>query len=46
MVSTFPGIGDVLDKDLQFWIAVVAQGLNGVANPMAYSLPTKVGRKD
>ena len=40
--STFPLYNDDLDKNTQFWIAVAAQAITGMGNPIAVSLPTKV----
>ncbi len=42
MLSTFPTWNEDLDKDVQYGITLVAQTLVGLANPLAFSLPTKV----
>lgn len=41
-VSTFPGLEDSFNKDIQYWCAVAAQVLVGIANPLGFCLPTKV----
>lgn len=41
-VSTFPGLEESFDPTTQYWCAVVAQILVGMANPMGFCLPTKV----
>ncbi len=42
MMSTFPGLMDSIDKDIQYWLTMFAQAMNGLANPLAFCLPTKV----
>ncbi len=42
MVSTFPGLNDSMEKDLQYTLSLIAQILEGLANPLAFCLPTKV----
>ena len=42
MFGTFPPWSDNLDKNIQYWICVVAQAITGMGNPIAISLPTKV----
>lgn len=43
-VSTFPGLEDSFNKDIQYWCAVAAQVLVGIANPLGFCLPTKVAQ--
>jgi len=51
-ISTFIGgllrlitaVGLDIDKDTQFWLVLVAQAFNGVGNPIAVALPTKVSQ--
>ncbi len=42
MLATLPGLNDQLDEDVQYLVSLVAQLVIGVANPLAFCLPTKV----
>lgn len=44
-VSTFPGLNDEIDPEVQYWLGVVAQAITGVGNPICASLPTKVRKQ-
>ena len=44
MLSSFPLWSDKLEMKVQYWLAFVAQSLNGIANTMAISLATKVSQ--
>jgi FLVCR family MFS transporter 7 len=43
-ISSFPGIGEHINLNAQFWMAFVGQSLTGMGNPMAVSVPTKVSQ--
>ena len=43
-ISSFPGIGEHIDFDAQYWMCFVGQALTGAGNPMAVSVPTKVSQ--
>lgn len=43
-ISSFPMIGDSIDKETQYWLSFVGQALTGAGNPMAVSVPTKVSQ--
>eukprot|EP00092_Neocalanus_flemingeri_P028874 GFUD01031352.1.p1 GENE.GFUD01031352.1~~GFUD01031352.1.p1 ORF type:complete len:468 (+),score=76.63 GFUD01031352.1:210-1613(+) len=43
-LSTFPGLTDSMDLNLQFILSVVGQALTGMGNPIAVSVPTKVSQ--
>ena len=41
-MSTFPAYNDSLSVEAQYWLSLAAQAINGLGNPVAVSLPTKV----
>ena len=41
-VSTLPGLSDRLSLDSQYYMAIVAQAINGMGIPIAVSVTTKV----
>ena len=43
-LSSFPGLGDLIDVEAQYWICIVGQALTGMGNPVAVSVPTKVSQ--
>ena len=43
-LSSFPGIGDQIDVEAQYWMSFVGQALTGMGNPVAVSVPTKVSQ--
>ena len=43
-LSSFPGIGEHIDVEAQYWICFVGQALTGMGNPVAVSVPTKVSQ--
>ena len=42
-IITFPGLEQNIDKDTQYWLTISAQLLIGAGNPLAFSIPNKVG---
>jgi len=42
MVSTMPGLNDQMEEDTQYLLTLLGQIVVGIANPLAFSLPTKV----
>ena len=42
-IVTFPGLEQNIDKDAQYWCTILAQLLLGAGNPLAFSIPNKVG---
>ena len=44
MLGSLPPWSDTLDKNIQYWMAFVAQLLAGLGNPMAVSVSTKVSQ--
>ena len=43
-LSTFPGISDYFTKSNQYWMAVIGQGITGVACPFISGVPTKISQ--
>jgi len=43
-LSTFPWISDFFDKYHQYWLAVIGQGITGVACPFISGVPTKISQ--
>jgi len=43
-LSTFPGINSMVPKYQQYWMAVVGQGLTGLACPFISGVPTKISQ--
>ena len=43
-LSTFPGLNKSVPKEVQYWLAVVGQGITGVACPFISGVPTKISQ--
>ena len=43
-LSTFPWISQFFPKSYQYWMAVIGQGITGVACPFISGVPTKVSQ--
>lgn len=43
-ISSFPGLGEHIDKEIQYWLCLLGQALVGMGNPMAVSVPTKISQ--
>ena len=43
-LSTFPKISDHIPKFYQYWMAVIGQGITGVACPFISGVPTKISQ--
>ena len=43
-ISTFPGLNQQIPKYYQYWMAVIGQGITGVACPFISGVPTKVSQ--
>ena len=43
-LSTFPGLNHQIPKYYQYWMAVIGQGITGVACPFISGVPTKVSQ--
>ena len=43
-LSTLPGLSDHFSKYTQYWMAVIGQGITGVACPFISGVPTKVSQ--
>ena len=41
-LSTFPGLNQHISKEYQYWMAVIGQGITGVAFPFISGVPTKI----
>jgi len=43
-LSTFPGLNKSIPKHIQYWLAVIGQGITGVACPFISGVPTKISQ--
>ena len=43
-LSTFPGLSQYIPKEYQYWLAVIGQGITGVACPFISGVPTKISQ--
>jgi len=43
-LSTFPGLNQHISKEYQYWMAVIGQGITGVACPFISGVPTKISQ--